>query len=72
MGRVASGGDCVVVRRLGCTELSSSDVDGSDRVFPVWEVISGSLEGGFGIDSSVVMGGISRVVFVMWIVREVM
>ena len=61
-GRVTSGEAGRGRERLGCVELSSSV-----RVFTGWDLVSGVTEVGLGV----VMGGISRVVFVMWILGVV-
>ena len=67
VGGFDSGGDGGGGGRLGCSGLSSSAVEGVDRVFPGWGIVSGVVEESFGVNSSVVMGGISGVVLVMWI-----
>ena len=57
-----------ILGRLGCSGFYFSAVDGSYRFFPGWGGVSGAVGESFGIESSVVMGGISRVVFVMCMV----
>ena len=53
------------------TNLYSSVVGGGDGGLSGWGFVSGAIEESFGMGSSVVMGVISRVVFVIWIVGVV-